>query len=352
VRRDFGSYRALKSISMAVGEGEFVAIMGPSGCGKSTLLRLIAGLDRPSSGSISIAGRPMEDVPAHRRDTPMVWQSLALFPFMNALDNVAFPLRMRGVEKAERRRRAAEWLERLGLGGMERRFVTELSGGQLQRVALARALVIQPRVLLLDEPLSALDPHLRVRMQNELARLHRDLGITFIYVTHSQSEAFALADRVIIMNAGKVQQVGAPMEIHHKPANRFVVEFLGTGNVISGTVTDVAGDWLKVNGELGALSCRANRETRPGEKASFSLLADRLKIAAPDSARSADLDAVDGTVLGHEYVGSMHTVFVNVGGAEFKILGQTGDFESLATGAGQKVRLEWSPADTWQLQAE
>lgn len=349
IERRYNDFHALKPLDLAVNQGEFVAIMGPSGCGKSTLLRLIGGLDEPTAGDIRIAGVSMGGVPAHQRDTPMVWQSLALFPFLSAADNVAFPLRMRGVGKVERQKRAGEWLERLGLGGMGGRFVTELSGGQLQRVAIARALVTEPRILLLDEPLSALDPHLRVRMQNELARLHRELGITFIYVTHTQSEAFALADRVIIMNGGVVQQIGKPTDVYRAPANAFVADFMGSNNLIIGRVGTAEDGFLPVESPLGAFRVKQNNPVAVNAEIGFVIGADRLDIAAADMMASAGSDSVVGTVLGMEFVGSTQTVFVDVSGREFKVQKQQRDIEMLELAPGRPVRLSWDPQHTWQL---
>jgi spermidine/putrescine transport system ATP-binding protein len=184
VVKRYGSVAAVKHMDLTIDKGEFVALMGPSGCGKTTTLRMLAGLEQPSEGEIRIDGRRMNDLPAHERDTPLVWQSLALFPFLNVRQNVEFGLRMRGIDGPERRRRAMEWLERMGLKGFEDRRIDQLSGGQRQRVALARSLVTEPEMLLLDEPLSALDAHLVIRMQGVLTRLQRELGITFVYVTH------------------------------------------------------------------------------------------------------------------------------------------------------------------------
>ena len=209
VEKRFGDFIAVRRANLSIEEGEFVAIMGPSGCGKTTTLRMLAGLETPTGGEIRIAGQRMNDVPPDRRDTPMVWQTLALFPFLNVQENVEFGLKMRGIAKPERRRRATDWLERMEIAPFARRTIDTLSGGQRQRVALARALVTEPQLLLLDEPLSALDAHLVIRMQGVLTRLQRDLGITFVYVTHSQSEAFAMADRVVIMSAGEIVQQSA-----------------------------------------------------------------------------------------------------------------------------------------------
>ena len=239
VVKRFDDFVAVKSMDLTIGKGEFVAIMGPSGCGKTTTLRMLAGLEQPTEGEIRIGGELMNDVPPHDRDTPMVWQSLALFPFLNARENVEFGLKMRKVPAAERKKRALEWLDRLGIGEFAERNVATLSGGQRQRVALARSLVTEPKLLLLDEPLSALDAHLVIRMQSVLTKLQRELGITFVYVTHSQSEAFAMADRVVIMSQGEIAQIGSSRDIYREPANRFVAEFVGRNNIISGKVVKV-----------------------------------------------------------------------------------------------------------------
>jgi len=251
VKKSFGDFEAVKDFNLEIGRGEFVALMGPSGCGKTTTLRMLAGLEEPTSGTISIDGQEMNGVPVHERDTPLVWQSLALFPFLNTVENVEFGLKMRGVEKTERRRRALDWLDRMGLKGFETRTVDALSGGQQQRVALARSLVTEPKMLLLDEPLSALDAHLVIRMQGVLSKLQKELGITFVYVTHSQSEAFAMADRIVIMGEGEIAQIGTPQEIFRAPKTRFVAEFVGRNNVFpdnaSGQEIVVAADRMEVH---------------------------------------------------------------------------------------------------------
>lgn len=250
VKKRYDDFEAVKTLDLDIGRGEFVAIMGPSGCGKTTTLRMLAGLEAPSEGTITIGGKVMNDVPAHERDTPMVWQSLALFPFLNVVQNVEFGLKMRGMSSEERTKRAMTWLDRMGLKGFEHRRIDQLSGGQRQRVALARSLVTEPEMLLLDEPLSALDAHLVIRMQGVLSKLQKELGITFVYVTHSQSEAFAMADRVVIMGHGEIAQIGQPKEIFRNPANRFVAEFVGRNNIFTaadGTETVVAADRMQVS---------------------------------------------------------------------------------------------------------
>ena len=206
VCKNFEKFPAVKDINFDIGKGEFLAIMGPSGCGKTTTLRMLAGLEIPSSGEIRFNNRLMNNVKPHERDTPLVWQSLALFPFLNVQENVEFGLKMRGLSPKIRNKKSLEWLEKLEVKELAKRDISTLSGGQKQRVALARSLVMEPEILLLDEPLSALDAQLVIRMQAVLTQLQKELDITFVYVTHSQSEAFAMADRVIIMNVGEVSQ--------------------------------------------------------------------------------------------------------------------------------------------------
>jgi spermidine/putrescine transport system ATP-binding protein len=341
----------VRGIDLDIRAGEFIAIMGPSGCGKSTTLRLLAGLDEPTGGDILIGGRSMRGVPAFERNTPMVWQSLALFPFLTVAENVAFPLRMKGVAGAARRRRALEWLDRMGLADMGDRQIAQLSGGQRQRVAIARALVTEPALLLLDEPLSALDAHLRVRMQTELARLHRELGITFVYVTHAQSEAFALADRVVVMNEGRIQQAGAPQDVYRSPVNSFVADFIGTNNLVAGTVgRPTAGGFVDVAGQLGSFAVRSDRALNEGEAVSFVISADRVGLTPGDATAAPGFDHLDGTVIGLEFVGSTQTIFIDVGhDREFRVQKQQHEIESLELVPGRRVGLNWDPKHAWVL---
>ncbi|MDQ0509576.1 ABC transporter ATP-binding protein [Ancylobacter amanitiformis] len=341
----YSDHHAVKSIDLDIEAGEFIAIMGPSGCGKSTTLRLIAGLDAPTGGDIRIGGDSMRGVPAFQRNTPMVWQSLALFPFLSVVENVAFPLRMQKVGAARRRARALEWLDRLGLAGMAERNIAQLSGGQRQRVAIARALVTEPSVLLLDEPLSALDAHLRVRMQTELSRLHRELGITFVYVTHAQSEAFALADRIVIMSEGRIQQVGRPQDVYRAPANAFVAEFMGMNNLVRGEVRGGSGGLLEIGSALGTFQVPAETPLPAGARGDFVIAADRITLA-----RGADGPGISGTVLGLEFVGSTQTVFIETeGGAEFRVQKQQHEIEALDLVPGRRVTLSWDPRHAWLL---
>ena len=252
VSRHYGAVKALDQVDLEVFEGEFFAMLGPSGSGKTTCLRLIAGFEQPSAGHIEIFGETAEGVPPFRRNVNTVFQDYALFPHLNVLDNVAYGLMIRGIGKAERYRSAEQALELVALPGLGQRRAGELSGGQRQRVALARALVNKPRVLLLDEPLGALDLKLREQMQEELKNLHQQLGITFIFVTHDQNEALSMADRVALFNDGRVVQVGTPREIYRQPDSRFVADFVGSSNVLPPEfVASVAGErrWASVRPE-------------------------------------------------------------------------------------------------------
>jgi len=235
-----GAAPAVDHIDLRIAQGSYCCLLGPSGCGKTTTLRMIAGHESVTGGDILLENRNITALPAASRGTAMMFQSFALFPHLSALDNVAFSLKMRGVARGERRQRAQALLERVAMGHLAQRKPGELSGGQQQRVALARALITQPRVLLLDEPLSALDPFLRVQMRAELRRWHQELGLTFIHVTHSQEEAMALADRIVVMNHGRIEQVGTPHEVYNAPATEFIARFMGGHNVIATPAGKVA----------------------------------------------------------------------------------------------------------------
>jgi spermidine/putrescine transport system ATP-binding protein len=241
VGKRFGSVVALDGVDLAIRKGEFFSLLGPSGCGKTTTLNLIGGFETASRGTLLIDGQPMGDTPSHARPVNTVFQSYALFPHMSVADNVGFGLRMKKVPRPERRRAVEEMLRLVSLEGFEERRPGQLSGGQRQRVALARALINHPSVLLLDEPLGALDLKLRKQMQAELARLQRRVGITFVYVTHDQEEALSMSDRIAVMDRGRVLQVGTPTEVYRDPADRFVMEFMGSPNAFAGRVERIAG---------------------------------------------------------------------------------------------------------------
>ena len=341
VVKRFDDFVAVERMNLEIRKGEFLALMGPSGCGKTTTLRMLAGIEKPSEGIIRLSGTVMNDLGANERDTPMVWQSLALFPFLNVRKNVEFGLKMRGMPAAERKAKALEWLDRLGIGEFANRDVSQLSGGQRQRVALARALVTEPEILLLDEPLSALDAHLVIRMQGELTRLQRELGITFVYVTHSQSEAFAMADRVVIMSQGKIAQIGAPRDIYRAPANRFVAEFVGRNNILAGTVRSVDGSSVSIETPIGTFSSSTDDiAIAPGDAATFVVSADLVTLtkAEPDVANKAPC-----TLISEEFVGSFVTLFLEGSdGTEFKVEVQQRELETLDLEHGTTLWVSWS----------
>jgi len=356
VVKRFDDFVAVKNLNLSIAEGEFIALMGPSGCGKTTTLRMLAGLEKPTSGEIILNDQVMNDVSASERDTPMVWQSLALFPFLNARQNVEFGLKMKGVEPEERKKRAIHWLERLDMGEFIERPVNQLSGGQRQRVALARSLVIQPSILLLDEPLSALDAHLVIRMQGVLSKLQKELGITFVYVTHSQSEAFAMADRVVIMGNGDVAQVGSSREIYRAPANKFVAQFVGRNNILGGHVTTVVNNFAHFETDCGSFSLKVpeDNSVEVGQSIQISIAADRLRLQpaseATDKSKVVDtnpsdftINQVDCTLISEEFVGAVVTLFFeSKDGTELMVQVQERELDQLSISQDTLYTLSWS----------
>ena len=352
VAKRFGGTVAVERMDLAIGEGEFVAIMGSSGCGKTTTLRMLAGLERPSEGEIRIEGRRANELSPAERGTPMVWQSLALFPFLDVRRNVEFGLRMRGIPAPARREKAMAWLERMEIAELADRDVAQLSGGQRQRVALARALVTEPRILLLDEPMSALDANLVVRMQAVLARLQRDLGITFVYVTHSQSEAFAMADRVVIMSRGVVEQIGTPQQVYRSPANRFVAEFVGANNIISGTVTDDRDGVVTAETALGTLRAAVPDDfaRTPGGGITFVVGADRIALGGRPTGAGNEVRL---DLISEEFIGSVVTLhFEAPGGSAFRVQKQQRELDTLALEVGSTMWASWPAEDVHVLPGE
>jgi len=250
--------KALDGIDLSIAQNEFITLLGPSGCGKTTLLKIIAGFERLDEGDILIENSSIVSLPAHKRPVNTVFQSYALFPHMTVEDNVGYGLDVAKVKKAERNQRVKEALEMVGLSGTEKRVPSQLSGGQQQRVALARAIINRPKLLLLDEPLSALDKNLRLKMQMELKRLQNELGICFIFVTHDQQEALTMSDRIVVLNEGKIQQVGTPDEIYHTPKNQFVATFMGESNLFNGDVIQIENSKAVVDCDGVMLFCEAN----------------------------------------------------------------------------------------------
>ena len=345
----FAEQEAVRGIDLEIAEGEFIALMGPSGCGKTTTLRMIAGLEDPTSGEVRLDGERINERKPWERDTPMVWQSLALFPYLSVRGNVEFGLKMRGLPARERRARAFKWLEQVGIADYANRNIAQLSGGERQRVALARALVTEPRILLLDEPLSALDAHLRVRMQAEITELQRRLGITFVYVTHNQSEAFAMASRVVIMDEGRIQQIGAPREVYRAPANRFVAEFVGTNNIIEGDVRSANGGRIVVETIHGGIEAAvpAGRVPAVGDAVSLVVSGDRVALNAQTEAHG---NSVTGAVISEEFIGSVVTLHLDIGGgAVFRAQKQARELDEFDITPGQTFRASWRAEDTYVL---
>ena len=346
ITKRFGDLVAVDDVSLEVREGELLCLLGPSGCGKSTTLRMIGGLDRPSGGEVYIDEESVTRLPAYERDCSIVFQDWALFPHKSVLENVAFGLKMEGVKREERQKRARESLDMVKLEEYADHTPSELSGGQQQRVALARSLIVEPHVLLLDEPLSNLDKRLKEEMQIELKDIHERLNQTMIHVTHDQNEAFTLADRLGIMNDGKLVQVGEPTEVYTNPKNEFVEDFLGDTNFLQGTVQQTSSNTIIADTDLGC-SVRvpiADASVAPaeGESLSISLRPENVKIRT-DGARSDGgcESSVNGSVTNVIYRGSMIRFYIQTGQREVFVERQFTPDEALQT--DQSVRIEWNP---------
>ncbi|MBW2059802.1 MAG: ABC transporter ATP-binding protein [Deltaproteobacteria bacterium] len=307
VTKTFGSFTAVKDLSIEVEEGEFVSFLGPSGCGKTTTLRMIAGFIEPTAGEIFIQGRKVNDLPPYQRDTGMVFQNYALFPHMTVFDNIAFGLRYRKTPKNEIEQRVREMLRLVRLPGLEDRKPSELSGGQQQRIALARALVIKPKVLLLDEPLSNLDAKLREGLRVELRQIQQEVGITSIFVTHDQEEALTLSDRVIVMNEGEIVQTGTPFEVYENPQSLFVGRFLGQSNLFECKVLSIQADEAVVQLKGGLTLGAVVREgVEEGDTVKVLIRAERIRVSEKSSRkhREGGMNVLRGTIENVSYLGS------------------------------------------------
>ena len=302
----FGGFTAVKQVSMRIEAGEFFAILGPSGCGKTTLLRLISGFMEPSEGRVSIGGADMRKMGPNRRPTALIFQNLALFPLMSVGENIAFGLEVRGLDKAQRRRRAEDLLRLVALPDAADKQIEELSGGQKQRVAIARALAVEPQVMLLDEPLSALDLKLRQHMRGELRSIQKATGVTFIYITHDQGEALTMADRVAVMSAGVVQQVDVPAAIYNRPATAFVASFVGEMNAFTGRLVRIENGMAVVDTAAGCLMGEVHGKLDAGGEATVYVRPERLRL--PADGKVNRLTASIGHV---DFEGSFANLFLN-----------------------------------------
>ena len=347
VTKRFGAVAAVDAVSLEIVDGELFTLLGPSGCGKTTLLRLIAGFYRPDAGAVVFGDRVVNDIPPHARNIGMVFQNYALWPHMTVFQNVAYGLKLRRLGRDAVAARVGEGLRKVNLVGFESRYPGQLSGGQQQRVALARALVLNPDILLLDEPLSNLDAKIRVQVRAEIRKLQRELGITTVYVTHDQEEALSLSDRVAVMRDGRVLQLGVPRELYERPRTRFVADFVGTNNVIPGTVKGQDGETLFVDTALGPLRARAMGGVTPGQPCVLAIRPENVTVGGAVT----DGNRVVGRVALASYLGNTLRYDIEAGGATLKAdIRDPWHHEPLA--AGTEVTLAFPASVTLALPHE
>ena len=345
VTKDFGVVRAVDDVSLDVQRGEFFALLGPSGCGKTTVLRMLAGFEAPTKGEIFIDGQPMSAMPPHQRPVNMVFQNYAIFPHLDVRGNIAFGMRKSGLSKTELNAKVEETLEMIKLPGYAKRGANELSGGQRQRVALARALIKRPKVLLLDEPLGALDKKLREEMQLELRALQKSVGITFVFVTHDQEEALTMSDRIAVMSKGEVLQVEAPMRLYERPSSPFVADFIGTMNFFDGSVRALADGCATVDtGPLGEVRAQAEGEAPGvGERVVVAIRPEKMKLNF--KAQGESVNSVQGRMGPAAYLGERSHFYVHLDGHDRPVAVAMQNMERPDVWAGQSdqpVWLSWS----------
>jgi ABC-type Fe3+/spermidine/putrescine transport system ATPase subunit len=348
VAKHFGDVVAVENVSLEIGNGEYVVLLGPSGCGKTTILRMIGGHEHPTSGDILLDGGSLVGVPPAKRPTTTVFQHFALFPHKSVFGNVEFGLRMQGFGKEDRHKRTMEMIELVGLSEMRFRKPSELSGGQQQRVALARVLVTKPKLLLLDEPFGDLDRLLQLRMRVELRQLQRELGIAFIHVTHNQEEALSMADRIVVMEGGHIQQVGHPAEISQRPANVFVAAFMGDNNIVQGSVKEATGGDLLVESGLGALKMTgASATPSVGNRVTVAVRANAVRIAAGSG--KAGPNQVACTLVATEYLGD--TIKVHMRAGEHQLMAKLPEqrYPEVAELKDKSVVASWDATDVQLL---
>ena len=343
VTKNFGSVRAVEETSLDIQSNEFFALLGPSGCGKTTLLRMLAGFEEPSSGRILIDGQDMKGIQPNKRPVNMVFQSYAVFPHMSVLANVGYGLRVSGINKKETERASQEALDLVGLSDFSKRMPDQLSGGQRQRVALARALVKRPKVMLLDEPLSALDAKLREQMQLELAKLQLDVGITFVIVTHDQDEALSMADRIAVMSKGQVQQVGDPGDIYEAPSNRFVADFIGKVNLIEAEVSGANSEGVAISTAFGTVNML--HDSRAQGRVTLAVRPEKIQMGS--GPLNGDLHT-KGTITEWAYFGDISNVFVTTNeGVRLSVVLQNETRDRVnSMNIGDEVHLSWFARDS------
>jgi len=341
---------AVRPLDLAIGSGEFFSLLGPSGCGKTTTMRMIAGFEEPTGGTVFLDGRDVTNVSPNKRDVNMVFQSYALFPHLNAYQNVAFGLERKKVEKAEIRKRVGEMMEIVSLTGMEKRAPREMSGGQQQRVALARALVNRPRALLLDEPLGALDLKLRQQMQVELKRIQREVGITFVYVTHDQGEALTMSDRIAVMDAGRIEQLGSPREVYERPATRFVAGFIGTSNLLGGRIDSVDGALAVLTyGPGERVVAPVTGDVGPGDDIEVSVRPEKIDLHRTADSATGDC-IISGVVTEVVYHGTSTNYTVETAACpDVVIFDQNASSADDLAGRGDRVFLTWSSQHSYPI---
>ncbi|WP_439661057.1 ABC transporter ATP-binding protein [Lentzea sp. HUAS TT2] len=351
VRKRFSDQVAVDGVSLNVHEGEFFSVLGPSGCGKTTVLRMIAGFVDPDEGRIELDGNDMVGVPPYRRDVNTVFQSYALFPHMSVWDNVAYGLKRKKIRGDELKKRVGEHLELVRLSQFAKRRPTQLSGGQQQRVAIARALAAGPQLLLLDEPLGALDAKLRKELQIELMRIQREVGTTFLYVTHDQEEALVLSHRIAVMNAGKIEQVGYPEDVYERPATRFVAGFIGTSNILDAEVSGVDGEFVALTAP-GATNLRAklSGSVGHGRKVAATVRPEKVHLFNETAEPPTGWCVLQGVVQDVVYTGVSTQFVVDTPGGVLTAFVQNAQRIDDAGAPGQSVRMAWDPEFTVLLE--
>ena len=338
--------KAVDGVSLDIRSGEFLTLLGPSGSGKTTTLMMIAGFETPTAGDIAIDGKSVVAMPPYRRNIGMVFQNYALFPHLTVEENVGFPLKQRGVSKAERAKLVTEALELVHLPGYGARYPRQLSGGQQQRVAVARAVVFKPRLLLMDEPLGALDKQLRENLQLEMRRLHADLGITFIYVTHDQEEALTMSDRIAVMNDGKVAQVGSPEDLYDRPDNRFVAGFIGESNFLPAIVRGLEDDVVVAECEGTLIRARCPGRPTSGEKVTLTTRPERLRFADANQAGTHPQNRLSVTVTEAVFAGERCRYMLQAGDGTSIVLKEPSSAAIRRRAVGERTEIAWSVADT------